>query len=315
MEIIRGLHNIRERHRGFVSTIGTFDGIHRGHKKLLELLAQRAREHQTQSLLVTFEPQPREYFRGALVPGRLTRFREKIALLSEEDLDHVLCIAFNERTRSISATVVIETFLVGMLAIKHLIVGDDFRFGRDAEGDYQMLLKAGRQFGFGVSQTPTLEQEGERVSSTRIRELLAEGSFDQAASLLGRPYFMMGTVVRGQQLGKTLGIPTANIRLQRYRSAIEGIFAVTVQGLDREYLGSAYVGTRPTIHGTDPLLEVHLFDFNGDIYGERLKVTFLKKFRDDVAFDSLAELHEQMCRDLSDAREWFRSQGRVAQGA
>lgn len=305
MEIIRGLHNIRQRHRGCVSTIGTFDGIHAGHKQLLNLLQAKAQDLGTSSLLVTFEPQPREYFRGALVPARLTRFREKIQILSEEGVSRVLCIPFNERTRRISASAVIEQFLVGMLDVKHLIVGDDFRFGTNAEGNFNMLRQAGDQYGFGVDKAVTVVVDGSRVSSTRIRELLAQGNFDSAARLLGRPYFMMGTVVRGQQLGKSLGIPTANIRLQRYRSAIQGVFAVSVSGLDKEYFGSAYVGTRPTIQGTEPLLEVHLFNYDDDLYGARLRVTFLKKFRDDQEFASIAALHEQMCRDLADAREWL----------
>ncbi|MCY3885906.1 MAG: bifunctional riboflavin kinase/FAD synthetase [Gammaproteobacteria bacterium] len=307
MEIIRGLPNIRERHEGCVATIGTFDGVHLGHKQLLTSTKKRAVEFNTQSLLVTFEPQPREYFRGSRVPARLTRFREKVALFDQEGIDQVLCIPFNERTSSIHAQAVIEQFFVRMLSIRHLVVGDDFRFGSNAEGDFDMLKTAGKRHGFGVDQIPTLELDGKRVSSTLIREVLARGDLNLASKLLGRRYFMMGTVVKGRQIGKTLGVPTANIRLQRYRSAIEGIFAVTVQGLGRDLRGSAYVGTRPTIQGTDPLLEVHLFDFDRDLYGSRLKITFLKKFRDDRAFGSIEELQEQMFQDLSDIRTWFDS--------
>lgn len=308
MEIIRGLHNIRRRHQGCVSTIGTFDGIHLGHKSLLSLLKKKALDLETSSLLVTFEPQPREYFQGSLVPARLTRFREKIQILGEEGISRVLCIPFNERTRQISAQAVIEQFLVGMLAVKHLIVGDDFRFGTNAEGDFGMLQRAGNRYGFEVDKAPTVVLDGSRVSSTRIRGLLEQGDFDLAARLLGHPYFMMGTVVRGQQLGKTLGIPTANIRLQRYRTAIQGVFAVSVLGLDKEYFGSAYVGTRPTIQGTEPLLEVHLFNYyDEDLYGARLRVTFLKKFRDDKEFGSISELQQQMCKDLAETREWLRT--------
>lgn len=307
MEIIRGLHNIRERHKGCVGTIGTFDGVHLGHKQLLTSTKERASEFNTKSLLVTFEPQPREYFRGSLVPARLTRFREKIALFDQEGIDQVLCIPFNERTSTIQAQAVVEQFFVRMLAIRHLVVGDDFRFGSNAEGNFDMLRTAGMRLGFGVDQVPTLELDGKRVSSTLIRELLAGGDLTLASKMLGRRYFMMGTVVKGRQIGKTLGVPTANIRLQRYRSAIEGIFAVTVQGLGQERRGSAYVGTRPTIQGTDPLLEVHLFDFDRDLYGSRLKITFLKKFRDDKAFGSIKELQEQMFQDLKNIRSWFDS--------
>lgn len=308
MEIIRGLHNVRDRHKGCVSTIGTFDGVHLGHKQLLISIRERAAEYKTRSLLVTFEPQPREYFRGSLVPARLTRFREKMSLFEEEGIDHVLCIPFNERTRTIQAQAVIDQFLVRMLDVRHLVVGDDFRFGSNAEGNYDMLKEAGRQHGFGIDQIDTLELDSKRVSSTLIREALADGDLRLASKLLGRCYFMMGSVVKGRQIGKTLGIPTANIRLQRYRSAVEGIFAVTVQGLDQTHRGSAYVGTRPTIQGTDPLLEVHLFDFDGDLYGERLKITFHKKFRSDEAFESIGDLQDQMFRDLEAVRAWFDSQ-------
>ena len=305
MEIIRGLHNIRPRHRRCVVTIGTFDGLHHGHQMLISHLAAKAEELSCPSLLVTFEPQPREYFRGAIVPARLTRFREKISILRDTRIDRVLCIPFNERTRSIPAESVVQDFLIDMLEAKYVVVGDDFRFGKNAEGDYTMLKAEGDRHGFGVSHMGTLVFDHDRVSSTRIREALEEGDFPMAEKLLGREYFMMGTVVRGRQLGKSIGVPTANIGLQRYRSALQGIFAVTVSGLEREYQGSAYIGTRPTIAGTEPLLEVHLFGLEREIYGARLKVTFHKKFRDDRAFDGLEELKDQMFRDHVEIRDWF----------
>ena len=305
MELIRGLHNVRERHRGSVATIGTFDGVHYGHQMLISHLQAKSKELGCPSLLVTFEPQPREYFRGNVVPARLTRFREKITILKELGVDYVLCIPFNEQTSSTPANVVIEEFLVRILGIHFLVVGDDFKFGKNAEGDYSMLKEAGDHFGFGVTQFGTMVFDYGRVSSTRVRESLADGDFEIAEKLLGRKYFMMGTVVMGQRLGTTLGTPTANIRLQRYRSALEGIFAVTVSGLDRVYEGSAYVGTRPTVDGTEPLLEVHLFDFDQDIYGKNLTVTFQHKFREDVKFESMKELQEQIELDLNITRQWF----------
>ena len=299
MELIRGLHNVRERHRNGVITIGTFDGIHHGHQMLLSHLAAKAQELNCKSMLVTFEPQPREYFRGAVVPARLTRFREKITILRDFELDYVLCIPFNETTSATSADSVIDEFLVRILGVNYLVVGDDFRFGKNAEGDYTMLQKAGDRVGFGVTHLGTMVFDHERVSSSRIREALTLGE------LLGRKYFMMGSVVLGQRMGRQLGTPTANIRLQRYRSALEGIFAVTVSGLDRTYEGSAYVGTRPTVDGTEPLLEVHLFDFDQDIYGKQITVTFHHKFRDDVRFDGLRELKAQIGKDLEMTRTWF----------
>ena len=273
---------------------------------LLSHVSAKAQELQCKSMLVTFEPQPREYFKGAVVPARLTRFREKIAILRDSDLDYVLCIPFNETTSSTSADAVIDEFLVRILGVQYLVVGDDFRFGKNAEGDYARLQEAGDRVGFGVTHFGTMVFDHERVSSTRIREALMEGDFQLAEKLLGRKYFMMGTVVMGQQMGRHLGTPTANIRLQRYRSALEGIFAVTVAGLDRVYEGSAYVGTRPTVDGTDPLLEVHLFDFDQDIYGKRLTVTFHHKFRDDVRFDDLDALQVQISKDLEVTKQWFK---------
>lgn len=305
MELIRGLHNVRPKHRDGVITIGTFDGIHHGHQMLLSHLSAKAQELNCTSMLVTFEPQPREYFRGSIVPARLTRFREKIAILREFDLDYVLCIPFNETTSSTSADAVINEFLVRILGVKYLVVGDDFRFGRNAEGDYTMLQTVGDRLGFGVTHLGTMVFDHERVSSTRIRDALRDGDFQLAEKLLGRKYFMMGTVVVGQRMGRQLGTPTANIRLQRYRSALEGIFAVSVTGLDRVYEGSAYVGTRPTVDGTEPLLEVHLFDFDQDIYGKLITVTFHHKFRDDVRFDGLDALRVQIDKDLEMTRHWF----------
>ena len=305
MHLIRGLHNVRPQHRNSVTTIGTFDGIHHGHQMLISHVIAKSRELDRPSLVVTFEPQPREYFRGNVVPARLTRFREKISILQGLGIDHLLCIPFNESTSSTPAKVVIEDFLVRILDVEYLVVGDDFRFGQNAEGDYNMLKEAGDRFGFGVTHLGTMVFEYGRVSSSRIREALAVGNFDLAEKLLGRKYFMMGTVVVGQRLGRTLGTPTANIRLQRYRSALEGIFAVSVSGLDRIYHGSAYVGSRPTVEGTEPLLEVHLFDFDQDIYGKKITVTFHHKLRDDVKFETVDLLKDQIQQDLIQTRRWF----------
>lgn len=305
MEVIVGLHNIKPRHKGCVLTIGSFDGVHRGHQMLLEQLARKGRELAAPSMLLTFEPTPREYFRGGVVPARLTRFREKIALLSKTEVDRVLCLPFNERTARIPAEWVVDELLSELLGVRYLVVGDDFRFGQGARGDYTMLKAAGERYGFGVSQMDTLTIGGERVSSTRVREALWAGDFRLAETLLGHPYFMMGRVVYGRQLGRQLGVPTANIRLQRYRTPLEGVFAVTVSGLGREYEGVANVGVRPTVDGKEPLLEVHIFDFAGDIYGELLTVEFKHKIRDERAFDGLDALKAQIDRDIETTREWF----------
>ncbi|MGI9326834.1 MAG: bifunctional riboflavin kinase/FAD synthetase [Pseudomonadales bacterium] len=309
MEIIRGIHNIRPEHRGCVVTVGNFDGVHHGHKMLLAHLAAKGRELDLPSLLITFEPQPREYFRGETVPARLTRFREKMVLLCRTELDRVLCLPFNERTANTSAQFVTDEMLHKRLRAGYVVVGDDFRFGRGAEGDYKMLKAAGDRLGFGVSHMGTLTFEHDRVSSSRVRDVLAAGEFELAAQLLGHPYFIMGRVVYGRQLGRQLGVPTANIRLQRYRAALEGVYAVTVRDSGaQEYQGVANIGVRPTVSGKEPLLEVNLFDFDADIYGELLAVTFRHKLRDEQAFADLEALTAQIRRDMSQAQQFFAEQ-------
>jgi riboflavin kinase/FMN adenylyltransferase len=256
-------------------------------------------------MLLTFEPLPREYFAGATVPARLTRFREKITLLQETGLDRVLCLPFNKRTRNTSAEWVVEHLLREILGIRYIVVGDDFHFGKNQAGNYAMLKAAGDRYGFGVSHMGTLILEHGRVSSSRIRDLLGQGDFALAEKLLGHRYFIMGRVVYGRQLGRQLGVPTANIRLQRYRSALEGVFAVRVRGLDREYDGIANVGIRPTVDGKEPLLEVHLFDFSDDIYGRLLTVEFVRKIRDERTFADLEALKTQIHADIGIARGWL----------
>jgi riboflavin kinase/FMN adenylyltransferase len=306
MEIIHGIYSLKPEHKGCVLTVGNFDGVHHGHRLLLGHLFAKSQELDVPSMLLTFEPQPREFFAGSKVPARLTRFREKITLLEQTELDRVLCLPFNDATRNTSAEWVVEVLLTELLGIRYIVVGDDFRFGKDQMGDYDMLKEAGDEYGFGVSHIGTLTFEHERISSSRIREVLAEGDFELAEKLLGHPYFIMGRVVYGRQLGRTLGVPTANIRLQRYRAALDGVYAVKVQGLAREYEGVANIGIRPTVDGKEPLLEVHVFDFEGDLYGELLTVQFVKKIRDEQTFDGLDALKAQIHADIEEVRELFR---------
>jgi riboflavin kinase/FMN adenylyltransferase len=305
MEIIRGMHNIRPRHRGCVLTIGNFDGVHHGHQVLLAHVVAKGKELGVPAGVITFEPMPREFFRGAVRPARLTRFREKIMLLCQANIDRVICLPFNEQLVNVTAETVIDV-LVNSLGIRYIVVGDDFRFGRGAEGDYAMLQAAGRKHGFEVSQLGTLLFDHERVSSTRVREVLGDADFELAEKLLGHPYFIMGRVVYGRKLGRQLGSPTANIRLQRYRAALEGVYTVEVDGVGpAPRRGIANIGVRPTVDGREPLLEVHIFDFDEDIYGRLLKVTFRHKIRDERQFESLEALKAQITRDISAAREWF----------
>jgi riboflavin kinase/FMN adenylyltransferase len=306
MEIINGLHNLRSRHRGCVLTIGNFDGVHRGHRQLIDALCEKAKAMGVPSMLMTFEPQPREFFAGTKLPARLTRFREKVYLLDQTPLDRLLCLPFNERTANIEAGWFAKDFVVDQVGAKHLVIGDDFRFGRGREGDFALFERYGQIHGYSVSAMSTLLQGEARISSTLIRETLAAGDFTAAANLLGHEYFIMGRVVYGRQLGRQLNVPTANIRLQRYRAALEGVYCVTVEGIAGAVRhGIANIGVRPTVDGKEPLLEVHVFDYTGNLYGDLIKVTFKQKLREEQAFDSIDALKTQIKQDIEQARHYF----------
>ncbi len=314
MEIIRGLINLTERHRGCVVTIGNFDGVHGGHQAILTEVREKAAALGVPSLLVCFEPQPKEFFDVFNAPARLTRFREKVALLEQHGIDQVLCLKFDEKTRSISAEEFVD-ILVSKLGVLALFVGDDFRFGADRTGDFDMLAAAGKKHGFELTNLYTMTFEHVRVSSTRIRQCLAAGQFVEAEQMLGHPYSIMGKVVYGRQLGRTLNAPTANIQLHRYRTPIEGSYAVDVEVLGNLYQGVANVGVRPTLEEDHPkpILEVFIFDFDQDIYGRTVTVIFRKKLRDEKKFEGLDALKEAIAGDVRKARDWFAQ--RAAAGA
>ena len=308
MEIINGIHNIAPRHHGNAITMGNFDGVHHGHQVLLHHLCAKAQELGVPSVLITFEPQPREFFAGAEVPPRLTRLREKVELLQRTALDRLLLLPFNERTARTPPDWIVRELFHKLLGARYVVVGDDFRFGRDRGGDYELIKAAGEELGYGVSHLGTLSLEEERVSSTRVRETLANGDFELAARMLGHEYFIMGRVVYGRQLGRQLGVPTANIRLQRYKAALEGVYCVTIDGIDDKiYNGIANIGVRPTVDGKEPLLEVHVFDYSGNLYNELLTVTFKKKLRREQTFESIDALKVQIDKDLIEARNWFQA--------
>jgi riboflavin kinase / FMN adenylyltransferase len=304
---IRGLHNLRPWHRGCVATIGSFDGVHLGHQAILQQLQQVASAHQLPSVVIIFEPQPHEFFAGDKAPARLMRLREKVQALLAAGVSRVLCLQFNQALRSLSAEAFVEKVLVDGLNIKHLVVGDDFRFGCDRRGDFALLQTLGSQRGFSVTDTVTLEVVGERVSSTRIRQLLEQGDFADAEQLLGKPYSINGRIAYGQQLGRKLGVPTANVHLRRFRSPLHGVFTVTVKFTDGSvHKGVANVGVRPTVTGDKkPLLEVHLFDFSRMAYGAMIDVTFHTKLRDEKKFNSLDELQTQLQTDIAQAKQYF----------
>jgi riboflavin kinase/FMN adenylyltransferase len=303
MELVRGLHNLRERHRGCVATIGNYDGVHRGHQHMIAALRARAASLAVPAVVVTFEPTPREYFEGASAPSRLTRLREKVQALEACGVDRVVVLRFDRRMQAMGAPEFVERLLIQGLGVRHVVVGHDFHFARRREGTIETLRTAGAQHGFTVEEVGQFLLDGERVSSSLVREALNRGDLDRATRLLGRPYRMAGRVRLGKKLGRELGYPTANLALHRKVVPLWGIFAVRVSGaglVDHPAVSS--LGTRPTVNGTDPLLEVHLFDFDGDLYGRNLNVDFIERLRDERRFESLGALVEQMHRDAAAAR-------------
>lgn len=306
MELIRGVHNLYPRHRGCVATIGNFDGVHLGHQAVLKQTCDKAREMGLPVTVITFEPQPQEYFRPEQAPPRLTRLREKIVALRPHAVDRLLCLDFNRHLANLSAEAFIDTILVDGLGVQYMVVGDDFRFGKDRQGDFEMLVSAGKKHGFEVVNTHSFTLGNERVSSTLIRQALAQGDLTRVEQLLGRPYSMCGRVAHGDKRGRTIGFPTANIYLHRKNTPILGVYAVQMKDVEQYPVnGVANIGTRPTVCGTRTLLEVHLFDFNKDIYGAHIEVMFIEKIRDEKRFESFDALKQQIQRDAQQARAIF----------
>lgn len=303
MELVRGLHNLRESHRGSVVTIGNYDGVHRGHQHMLAAVRERAMQLGLPATVVTFEPTPREFFEGPAAPARLMRLREKIEALPLYGVDRVVVLRFDANMRAMSASEFVDRLLVSGLGTRHVVVGHDFHFARRREGTVATLREAGVRHGFEVQQVGRFLVDGERVSSSLVRDALERGDLDRASLLLGRPYRMAGRVRRGQQLGRKLGFPTANLALHRKVVPLWGVFAVRVSGPGLvNHPAVVSLGTRPTINGTEPLLEVHVFEFDGDLYGKYLDVDFVRRLRDERRFESLDALVEQMHRDAAEAR-------------
>ena len=306
MELIRGLHNLRPRHRGCVATIGNFDGVHLGHQRILERVRGEARARGLKSAVMLFEPQPQEFFAPEQAPPRLMTLRDKLRALADAGVDQVLCCRFNDAFRSQSADTFVRRILVDGLGVRYLVVGDDFRYGAGREGDFAYLQSAGARFGFEVTDTPTCEVGGERVSSTRVRALLSEGQLADAADLLGKPYAISGRVRHGDKLGRQLNVPTANLAMNRVQSPVAGVYSVRVNGGGLKGApGVANVGTRPTVNGVDNRLEVHLLDFSGDLYGRYLEVSFLHYQRAEEKYDGLEALKAAIRSDIDQARGYF----------
>ncbi len=306
MKLIRGLYNLERPLPASAVTIGNFDGVHRGHQRVIAQLDRVAAAADLPTVVIIFEPQPIEFFAPDRAPKRLSRFREKIAFLKAQQIDYLLCLRFDARLANLSAEEFVTRILIERLNCKHLVIGDDFHFGKGREGDFEFLRRHADRFGFAVDATETLMIDGERVSSTRIRECIERGDFDQAAELLGRPYSLSGRVAHGKKLGRELGYPTINIKMGDKTLIVKGIFAVRVKGIDNRVLpGVASIGTRPTVNGVDTILEVYILNFNQDVYGYSVEVEFLHKLRDEQKFASLDELALHIGRDTDNAIAYF----------
>jgi riboflavin kinase/FMN adenylyltransferase len=303
MELVRGLKNLSARRRGCVLTVGNYDGVHLGHQQMLRVLRERAWAIGLPATVLVFEPSSKEFIDPQGAPPRLTRWREKWVALADCGVDRLVTLRFGERIRSMSPQAFVDELIVDAFGARHMVVGDDFRYGSRAAGTIETLIEAGRSHGFTVEQIAPYRVDAVRVSSTAVRERLERGDFAGAARLLGRPYRILGRVARGEALGRKLGFPTANLRLGRAKPPVWGVLAVRVAGIaDAPWPGVASLGTRPTVGGVEPLLEVHLFDFAGDLYGRELEVEFVAKLRDERKFDSLDELVAQMREDAAAAR-------------
>ena len=307
MDLVRGLHNLRPRHRGCVVTIGNYDGLHLGHQAMLKHVRVRAAELSVPACVMSFEPSPREYLASIGVapaaPGRLSRFREKVHNLAAYQVDRFVCARFDARMQAVEPRAFVEEILVAGLGVRWVVVGNDFRFAKARAGTVDLLREMGAHLGFGVDQVPPFLVDGERVSSSLVRAALTAADMTQAAHLLGRPYGMFGKVIEGNQLGRKLGFPTANLRLHRRIVPMMGVFAVRVSGGGLQNApGVANLGTRPVVDGKEPLLEAHVFDFDGDLYGKNLHVDFIARLRDERWFPNLDELVVQMKLDAAEAR-------------
>lgn len=315
MQLIRGVHHLQQISRlaqGCVLTIGNFDGVHLGHQQILARLLEKSLELNLPSVVMVFEPQPREFFakkseNPTASPARLMRLRDKLNDLAEIGVDYLFCVHFNQAFSSLSPQDFIQQLLLKQLNVKYLSVGDDFHFGAKRAGNFQTLQQAGLQFGFTVENSHSHSLGDERISSSRIRTALADDDLVLAETLLGKPYRIRGRVAHGNKLGRTIGFPTANILLNRLVTPIQGVYAVQVETPLGRFNGIANVGNRPTINGTKPLLEVHIFDFQGDLYGKAIAVNFLHKVRNEIKFESFDALKLQIEKDVMAVRAYFQA--------
>ncbi len=306
MELIRSLHNLRQHHQKCVATIGNFDGLHLGHQAIISQLKEIASQHDLPTVVIIFEPQPQEYFSPENAPARLTRFREKVEELSRLGVDRLVCLKFDEELANLSAKEFVERLLIDGLDIRHLVVGDDFRFGKNRQGDYSTLENMADEFGYQLDHTNTCLSEGQRISSTRIRQALANDDLKLASQLLGRGYAISGRVVHGDKRGRKLGFATANMELHRLHSPITGVYVTCVHGInDKIYPAVTSIGTRPMFDGEGMRLETHILDFDETLYAKHIRVEFLQKLRPESKFPDINELKNAIETDIENARQYF----------
>jgi riboflavin kinase / FMN adenylyltransferase len=307
MRLIKGIPDLPVFTEGCVLTIGNFDGVHLGHKAVIDKLVERGRQLGLPVVIMIFEPQPLEYFKQSVAPPRLTRLREKVSRLAKLPVDDLIIVRFNKQLADYDAEKFIGDILINKLNVKHLVIGDDFHFGKDRQGDINLLKEKGREYSYSVEDTGSLQISGQRVSSTLIRDALINSDLEQAERLLGYRYAVCGKVMHGDKRGRAIGYPTANINIARKNIPVSGVFAVTMTGINgKELNGVANVGVRPTVDGGDKaILETYLFDFDQNIYGRQVTVHFKQKIRAERRFQTVDELKIQINDDVAVAKQIF----------
>ncbi|WP_221074583.1 bifunctional riboflavin kinase/FAD synthetase [Agarivorans aestuarii] len=308
MELIRGIRNIKARHYGCALSIGNFDGVHLGHQQVIKRLVDQARQRSLPAVVMIFEPQPLEVFAKDKAPARISRFRDKYQQLKSLGVDRLLVVRFSHEFAQQSADYFVRQLLVELLGVKYLAVGDDFHFGKGREGNFASLQAAKKQYGFELTATDSFCLNQQRVSSTLLRQHLAEADFSTVAQLLGRKFSFNGKVIHGQKLGRQLGFATANLKVARHVCPLHGVFAVKAYIQDQpghRFSGIANIGWRPTAAGKDLLVEAHLFEFDANLYGQRLVVEPQLKIRDEQKFDSLDALKAQVNLDIKRAKAYY----------
>lgn len=305
MKIIRGIDNLNNQFTQCVLTLGNFDGVHLGHQQLINHLIKQSKKLNLPTVVMLFEPQPLEFFCKQNAPARLTSFKEKVELIKKLGIDYIIAVPFTQTFANMLAPDFIQDWLINKLQAKYIVIGDDFRFGRERKGDINLLQQYTHNNQFVVESMPTFVWNDLRISSTAVREALFNSDFKLAHCLLGRNYAIEGKVVHGNALARQLGFPTANIHLNRKKTALQGVYFVKVKNCcnNQHYHGIANIGIRPTIEGKKAILEVNLFDFSGDIYGQYLDVIFVHKLRDEKKFDSLTDLKQQIAQDVCTAKQ------------